>query len=147
MNQDGKTNGITLPNQGAQESLARRVFKHVSFKPSDVQYVEAHGTGTKAGDAAEMHALSNVFCGDSRHPENSLYVGTVKPNLGHTEAASGAAGFIKTVFAMEKGLIPPNILLENLKPSLADLPWEKLKVSCDGEYSSQRPVPRTLNTN
>lgn len=78
-----------------------------------------------------MHAISNVFCDGSRNTANPLFVGTVKPNLGHTEAASGVAGFIKTVLSMEKGLIPPNILLENLKPSLDDLPWEKLRVSCD----------------
>ncbi|KAJ4396389.1 hypothetical protein N0V93_000608 [Gnomoniopsis smithogilvyi] len=128
VNQDGKTNGITLPSQEAQESLARRIFKNVPFNPCDVQYVEAHGTGTKAGDSAEMHAISNVFCDSSRDINNPLFVGTIKPNLGHTEAASGAAGLIKTILALEKESIPPNILLKTLKPSLADLPWEKLRI-------------------
>ena len=113
-NHDGRTNGITLPNQSAQESLARKLFQGLNFTPSDVHYAEAHGTGTKAGDIRELQAIKTVFCEERDH-ENPLLVGSAKPNIGHTEAAAGAAGVIKTVMAMEKGLIPQNILLENLK--------------------------------
>ena len=121
-NSDGRTNGITLPNQLAQERLARSLFRGLEFGPSDVQYAEAHGTGTKAGDAAEMTAIRNVFC-QGRDSQQPLFVGSAKPNIGHSEAASGAAGLIKTVLAMEKGLIPPNILLENYKPGLEPEKW------------------------
>lgn len=121
-NSDGKTNGITLPNQAAQERLARSLFRGLEFGPSDVEYAEAHGTGTKAGDAAEIAAIRNVFC-QKRDAKQPLFVGTAKPNIGHSEAASGAAGLIKTVMAMEKGLIPPNILLENYKPGLEPEKW------------------------
>lgn len=117
INSDGQTNGIMLPNQGAQERLAKRLFQNLPFKPSDVQYVEAHGTGTKAGDKVEINTIRNVFCED-RDSQNPVFVGATKPNIGHSEAASGTAGLIKTVMAMEKGFIPPNILLENFKPGL-----------------------------
>ncbi|KAI0198106.1 polyketide synthase [Astrocystis sublimbata] len=121
-NQDGRTNGITLPSQTAQERLGRKVFEELDFKPPHVQYVEAHGTGTKAGDAAELNAIHNVFC-EGRPADKPLLVGTLKPNIGHTGSASGAAGIIKTVLAMEKGMVPPNLLLKNLKPGLTPKAW------------------------
>lgn len=121
-NSDGKTNGITLPNQFAQERLAKSLFRGLNFTPNNIQYAEAHGTGTKAGDVVEMSAIRNVFC-QGRNGEEPLYMGTAKPNIGHSEAASGAAGLIKTVMAMEKGLIPPNILLEEYKPGLEPEKW------------------------
>lgn len=125
-NQDGRTNGITLPSQAAQEALARKVLQEIGYSPSDIQYAEAHGTGTKAGDNAELRSLRNVLC-DGRSPDHPLVIGTAKPNIGHTEAASGAAGLIKTILCMEKGLIPPHLLLENLKPGLKPEAWN-LKV-------------------
>lgn len=132
-NQDGRTNGITLPSAFAQERLARKIFQGLDFTPADVQYAEAHGTGTKAGDVTELQAMRTVFCED-RGLERPLFVGTAKPNLGHTEAASGSAGVIKTILAMEKGLIPPNILLENLKSGLDPESWN-MKVRSRSCYS------------
>lgn len=82
--------------------------------------IQAHGTGTKVGDVLELTAISNVFC-EGRDPAKPLFVGTSKPNIGHSEAASGSAGLIKTIIAMEKGFIPPNILLDNIKPGLKPL--------------------------
>ncbi|KAL7917759.1 thiolase-like protein [Trichoderma austrokoningii] len=117
INSDGRTNGIMLPNQDAQERLAKRLFQNLPFKPSDVQYVEAHGMGTKAGDKVEINTIRNVFC-EERDRQDPVYVGATKPNIGHSEAASGTAGLIKTVMAMEKGFILPNILLENFKPGI-----------------------------
>lgn len=117
INSDGRTNGIMLPSQTAQERLARNLFRRLPFTTADVQYAEAHGTGTKAGDEVEMKTIRNVFC-QGRESEDPIFVGATKPNIGHSEAASGVAGLIKTVMAMEKGLVPPNILLENFKPGL-----------------------------
>lgn len=122
VNSDGRTNGITLPNQQAQERLARSIFRGLPFTPADVEYAEAHGTGTKAGDAVEMQGIRNVFT-EGRDSDKPLLVGTSKPNIGHSEAASGTAGLIKTVMAMEKGLVPPNILLETFKPGLDFDQW------------------------
>lgn len=126
-NQDGRTNGITLPSQFAQERLAQKLFQNLPFEPKDIQYAEAHGTGTKAGDMLEMQAIKNVFC-DGRSLETPLILGTSKPNIGHSEAAAGVAGLIKTIMCLEKGQIPPNILLEKYKPTLKPDEWN-LKVS------------------
>ncbi|RYP74743.1 hypothetical protein DL771_002807 [Monosporascus sp. 5C6A] len=138
-NQDGRTNGITLPSQAAQEALARKVLREIGYSPSDIQYAEAHGTGTKAGDNAELRSLRNVLC-EGRPTDQPLVIGTVKPNIGHTEAASGAAGLIKTILCMEKGLIPPHLLLENLKPGLDPEGWN-LKIPME-----LMPWPATKTT-
>lgn len=116
-----------LPSKTAQQRLARSLFKNLPFTPLDVHYAEAHGTGTKAGDDVEMSTIRNVFC-EGRGDQNPIFVGATKPNLGHSEAASGVAGLIKTVMAMEKGMIPPNILLERFKPGL-EPDGKTLKVS------------------
>ncbi|KAI0896476.1 putative polyketide synthase [Annulohypoxylon nitens] len=122
VNSDGRTNGITFPNAMAQERLARSLFSNLKFTPTEVQYVEAHGTGTKVGDVAEMTSIRNVFC-EGRDKENPLFVGALKENIGHAEAASGTAGLIKTVVSMEKGMSPPNIHLETYKPGIEPDVW------------------------
>jgi acyl transferase domain-containing protein len=88
INQDGKTPGITMPNGSAQESLMRSVYKGASIDPKDTGYVEAHGTGTKVGDPIEAAALHNIF-GEGRTARAPLFIGSVKSNIGHLEAASG----------------------------------------------------------
>lgn len=119
VNQDGKTSGIALPNQHAQENLVRGMYQELDLDPLDVQYIEAHGTGTIAGDVTEMKSISNIFCNGDRR-QNPLYVGSVKSNIGHLECTSGLAGLIKTVMILEKGYIPPNINLEEIKSGLED---------------------------
>ena len=115
-NQDGKTNGITLPNSDSQEALIRSVYNTAGLDPRDTLYVEAHGTGTLVGDAAEIKSIGNVFSEHRR--DHSLYVGSVKTNLGHTEATSGLAGLIKAVLVLQKQQIPPNLNFEKPKPGL-----------------------------
>lgn len=117
VNHDGKTSGIALPNQDAQEQLARSVYKRAALDPHSVEYVEAHGTGTAAGDRIETASISNVFC-KGRTNDTPLVVGSVKTNIGHLESASGIAGIIKTVLMLEKGSIPANLNFEDLKPDI-----------------------------
>ena len=119
VNQDGKTSGIALPNQLAQENLVRRMYQELGIDPLDVQYIEAHGTGTVAGDNTEIKSISNIFCNGDRR-QDPLYVGSVKSNIGHLESASGLAGLVKTVLILEKGYIPPNINLQQIKSGLED---------------------------
>ena len=128
-NQDGKTNGITFPSTEAQVNLMRSVYLAAGLDPVETEYVEAHGTGTAAGDPVEAEALSRVFT-VKRTTDNPVLVGSVKGNIGHLEAASGLAAMVKTIFAMEEGVIPPNINFE--KPN-KDIPLEdwKLKVRLD----------------
>lgn len=111
INQDGKTNGIMLPNSQAQEDLMRSIHLDAGLDPGLTSYVEAHGTGTQAGDHAEINSIFKVFCQGIERCE-PLFVGSVKANLGHCESASGLAGLIKTVLSLEKGVIPatPDVL-------------------------------------
>lgn len=115
VNQDGKTNGITLPNGASQEALARKVYKQIGLDPKDTYYVEAHGTGTIPGDSAEVEGIRRVFC-ENRH--NDLIMGSIKANIGHLEPTSGLAAVIKVVMVLERGIIPatPNVL--NVKKTL-----------------------------
>lgn len=117
VNHDGKTSGIALPNQDAQEQLVRSVYKRAALDPHNVDYVEAHGTGTRAGDRIETASISNVFC-KNRTTGKNLVVGSVKTNIGHLESASGIAGVIKTVLMLEKGWIPANLNFEEMKPDI-----------------------------
>lgn len=135
VNHDGKTTGITLPNKEAQQDLLRSIYRGVNLDPRDTDYVEAHGTGTLVGDAVELGAIADVFCRDRRR-DSGLYVGSVKSNIGHLEAASGIAGFIKAVLILEKGLIPPNLNLETPKESLHLADWKITVCRCSGPWRS-----------
>jgi acyl transferase domain-containing protein len=122
VNQDGKTNGITLPSQAAQQSLEQSIYQCAGLDPRDISYIEAHGTGTVAGDLAEIRAIANVFTQNGLRPD-PLYVGSVKSNIGHLESSSGLAGLIKTVMVLEKGLIPPNVNIQAFKRDLRLEAW------------------------
>ena len=128
-NQDGRTNGITFPSAEAQAKLMRSVYHSAGLDPVDTGYVEAHGTGTAAGDPIEAEAIASVFT-KRRTANDPILVGSVKSNIGHLEAASGLAAMVKTIFALEEGVIAPNINFD--KPN-KDIPLEKwrLKVRLD----------------
>ncbi|PYI32700.1 hypothetical protein BP00DRAFT_435110 [Aspergillus indologenus CBS 114.80] len=117
-NQDGKTATLTSPSQEAQEVLMRECYEMAGLDPRDTGFVEAHGTGTQAGDIIEAHAIGRVF-GLRRSTECPLVIGSVKTNIGHTEAASGLAGVIKAVMAMEKQAIPPHLNFESPNENVA----------------------------
>ncbi|KFY27180.1 hypothetical protein V493_03667 [Pseudogymnoascus sp. VKM F-4281 (FW-2241)] len=125
-NQDGRTNGIMLPNPQAQEDLMRSIHVDAGLDPALTTYVEAHGTGTQAGDQVEISSITNVFCnGVERH--QPLFVGSIKANFGHCESASGLAGLIKTVLSLEKGLIPATPDVMNIKEGL-DLKKRNIRI-------------------
>ncbi|ARI51098.1 non-ribosomal peptide synthetase [Streptomyces sp. S8] len=125
VNQDGHTNGITVPNPDAQVSLIRRVCAEAGIQPGELQYMEAHGTSTPVGDPIEAAALARALA-VGRRPGARAYVGSVKTNIGHTESAAGIAGLIKTVLSLKHRHIPPHINLERLNPAIdqASLPYE-----------------------
>ncbi|TVY35171.1 Highly reducing polyketide synthase [Lachnellula subtilissima] len=117
LNQDGKTPTITSPSQEAQEELIRACYNRSGLDPRDTTYAEAHGTGTKTGDPIEAGAIGAVL-GRSRPANKPLYIGSIKSNLGHLEAASGLASIIKMVLAFEKGCLPPSIHFHSPNPKI-----------------------------
>ncbi|WP_443033248.1 SDR family NAD(P)-dependent oxidoreductase [Streptomyces sp. AMCC400023] len=105
-NQDGASNGLSAPNGPAQQRVIRQALTNAGLTPSDVDAVEAHGTGTRLGDPIEAQALLAAY-GQNR--ERPLYVGSLKSNIGHTQAVSGVAGVIKTVLALRHGMLPKTL--------------------------------------
>ncbi|PSR79890.1 polyketide synthase [Coniella lustricola] len=123
VNQDGKTPTITSPSMEAQVKLIRDVYQRAGLNPSaDTGYVEAHMTGTPTGDPIEAEALARTF-GVGRAEDDPVLVGSVKPNIGHTEPVSGLAAVIKTVFALREGVIPPNVNYEKTNPKILLRDW------------------------
>jgi 6-methylsalicylic acid synthase len=112
--QDGKTNGIMAPNSKAQELVARQALRRAGdIDPHTIGYVEAHATSTSLGDPTEINAIAQVY-GAGRSTQSPCYVGSIKPNVGHLEAAAGAIGFVKAVLSVQKGEIAPQTLLGKL---------------------------------
>ncbi|EMR86678.1 putative polyketide synthase protein [Botrytis cinerea BcDW1] len=102
---------ITHPHGGTQEILYKRILNNAGVDPNDIDYVEMHGTGTQAGDGTEMKSVTNVFApaDRKRRPDQPLYLGAVKANVGHGEAASGVTALIKCLMMLQKNAIPPHV--------------------------------------
>jgi amino acid adenylation domain-containing protein/non-ribosomal peptide synthase protein (TIGR01720 family) len=122
VNQDGRTNGMTAPNGPAQREVIEEALADAGLPPSAVDYVEAHGTGTLLGDPIEVLALGEVFAA-GRAAADPLWLGSVKTNVGHLEAAAGMAGVIKVLLALRQGEIPPHLHLETPNRRI---PWPLL---------------------
>ncbi|RMZ76243.1 hypothetical protein DV738_g5044, partial [Chaetothyriales sp. CBS 135597] len=134
LNQDGRTNGITLPSSEAQEENIRKLYASIGILPSDVDYIEAHGTGTRIGDPIEMTAIERIFASPQR--SQKLIVGSIKCHVGHLEACAALIGIIKTIECLERGFVPaqlhlrepnPKINFNELKIPTSTLPWHERK--------------------
>ena len=122
LNQDGASPGLTVPSGPAQEKVIEAALKRAGLQPTDVDYVEAHGTGTDVGDPIEAQATGTAYA-RGRAADRPLLIGSVKTNIGHLEAAAGVAGVIKTVLAMNRGVIPRHLHFRVPRP---EIDWERL---------------------
>ncbi len=147
-NHSGNSKSITTSDAGAQERLFRKVMRTSQVMPDDISYVEMHGTGTQVGDKAEMTAVANAF--NSRRAANGpLFVGGVKANIGHSEAAAGMSELLKCISMFARDTIPPQAGMPHaLNPAFPSLAELKIEIPSEPKPFRRRPdQPRRILLN
>ncbi|OLN97460.1 Lovastatin nonaketide synthase 1 [Colletotrichum chlorophyti] len=137
VNQDGRTTGITMPSHSAQQALIRETYAKAGLDLAKLgdrpQFFEAHGTGTPAGDPQEAEAIATAFFGEGAAgiaETPNLFVGSLKTVIGHTEGTAGIAGLLKASLAVQHGIVPPNMLFENLSPRVEPF-YQRLRITTE----------------
>ncbi|KAL8993489.1 MAG: hypothetical protein Q9169_006308 [Polycauliona sp. 2 TL-2023] len=131
VNTNGKVDGmgITHPSAAGQERVVRKAYENAELDPNETAYAELHGTGTPVGDPIEVKAVSRAM-NDTRRLNQPLLVGAVKPNIGHSEAASGIFAVMKVAMMTEASLIPGIAYYNKLNPSILETEWN-VKIHAD----------------
>jgi len=114
---DGKSQSIYAPRPEGQAKALGMAYKNADIEPNTVELIETHGTGTKVGDTVEFQALKQVF-GKTDKNEKKYAIGSVKSMIGHTKAAAGAAGIIKSALSVYHKVLPPTLKVNEPDPNL-----------------------------
>ncbi|CAN5134817.1 hypothetical protein BH11PSE11_BH11PSE11_05010 [soil metagenome] len=116
INQDGRSSSLTAPSRSAQVSVIRAALADADMPAERIGYVEAHGTGTALGDPIELHALADAL---GRNRTRQVVLGALKSNVGHLGPAAGIAGLVKAVLTVKAGVVPPNLHMHRINPSIS----------------------------
>lgn len=138
VNQDGQTNGMTVPSKEAQKELIQSIYEKHQIDANKIHYFEAHGTGTPVGDPLEFSAINEVLTENGSVKEKKL-IGSVKTNIGHLEAGAGIAGIIKTALCLHNNAVPANLHFENPNPAL-NYEHSLLKVPTETEQLPENEI-------
>jgi len=148
LNQSGTAHSITQPHIPTQVKLFQQLFEKSGVDPGHVNIVEAHGTGTQAGDISEIESVHHIFaaCRTAEHP---VHITSIKANIGHLEAASGAAGLAKLLLMLQHRTIPRLISLVNLNPRISEHIAKHISINtvCRPWNPVEKGSPRTALLN
>lgn len=135
----GHGSNLVAPNEHSQEAMIRKAYDECGLDPRDTPFVECHGTGTLIGDRVEATAVGRVFS------DRGTFIGSVKPNLGHSEGASGITSLIKAVLALQHGTVPPNIKFDQPNPQI---PFQEYKLTVPTRATAwPEDRPRRISVN
>ncbi|MFT2020406.1 type I polyketide synthase [Streptomyces sp. 796.1] len=140
VNNDGASDGLTVPSPAAQEQVLRLAYARAGLPADAAQYVELHGTGTPVGDPVEAAALGAVL-GRGRSPHRALRVGSAKTNVGHLEGSAGLVGLVKTVLSLHHRKLPPSL---NFRTPHPDIPLASLGLAVQRELTAWPDPDRPL---
>ena len=141
VNQDGRSSGLTVPNGLSQRAVIQHALLNAGVKPAEIGYVEAHGTGTALGDPIEVEAIGEALHSGRKQGAQPLFLSSVKTNIGHLESASGVAGLMKVVMALQHQEIPGHL---HLKERNSKIPWPKFAWRFRRQLGSGHPKGKYL---
>lgn len=119
VNQDGRTTGLTAPSGAAQQRLFAKAIEQAAVRPADVGMIEGHGTGTRLGDRTELRSLAQTY--GATEPGSGALLGSVKSNVGHSQAAAGGLGLAKVILAAERAAIPATLHVDEVS---REIDWD-----------------------